>query len=1617
MQYLIYTRALRVYYVIACACLLLLATNCGSGGSATTGRLTPDPQVFALNVSPQSLFDGASAEDFALSVTESANGAEATVRVTGAVGLKALYLELEFDPTRYTPAGVTASEVLGARTELLVLEVLRDRGHVHYGQVLIHPQDQVGFTGDGVLATFRFRAEPQDATRSVSAPPASAASQTLLTKTGSLLQWYYYNVGDYNQDGLVSVHDLTPLGVHFEEQSAGFPAPFPIGTVQSAIDGNGDGYITIHDITPIGANFDNSVLGGYHIYESATLDDYPADPADFGSVPTIAELDTIAFNLCQGTASADRLCFEANITTSLVDGYYWVRPTDGTNDGTPSNLAGGGTTAAVQFDVASTPTLGAGSQADPYAVDGGSVIDFELIDPNTASPIPATDTDAELILDNPAAGSLSGFQFSGNAAYSGQFAVYALYQDKPTNPQKICFYVAQGAGVNNAPNAIAHAAPTAGGAPLNVVFDGGFSYDIDSGDAIASYEWDFGEGGGFQLLTDVATHLYTTPGAYTARLRVTDTVGATDTESLAITVGTADTSGPTALLTAIPASGSKPLAVAFDASASSAGASPIASYEYDVMGNGAFVLGGSSYNYTYNQAGTYRVTLKVTDSAGRLDSAVADVIVTESGTAPVPPTAALAVTPDKGQAPLTVTFDLTGSTTGTGVTYDLDPGDSSSTYDPSGYPTQGHTYGVAGTYLATVVATDSASGLSSVPAYVAVTVQATGALTAILGATPATGAAPLAVTLDATGTSGGTAPYTYDFDFTDDGTWDVTGNTLGTADHTYATAGTYTARVRVTDGASATDEDTVTVNVTSGSTPLVADLTANPTGGLVPLTVSLDATGTTGGVSPYTFDFDFTDDGTYDVNGNTTGTTSTIYSTAGTYTVRVRVTDSAAPTPATDEDTVTINVSAGGSLTASLVATPPAGGIPLAVTLDATGSTGGTPPYTYDFDFTDNGSYDVVGNSTGTTPNSYGVVGDYTARVRVTDSSTPTPLTDTATALIEATAPLTPALSATPPDGLDPLTTTLDATASSGGKAPLTFDFDYTDDGVYDVNGNTTGSVSGVTYTPAGPYTARVRVTDSCAVPQSVETTASVYSAELLVANLTATPATGFAPPADTVLLDASGSTGGVPPLQYRFDFESDGTWDTTWSTTPTVTPTAPYYWPGYHTPTVDVQDSGSTPQNQQASTMFTVARNAAATPPSGWHVVTVVPGITANWISYTSLTLVQGIPVISYYDDDTVTPGKQGLYFVAANDNQGNTWQAPVQIMPGAVGVHSSIKEVVGEPAIAFFNQTAVDLEYIRRNVTWPAGAMILDTPACGSWCSMDFIFDDSIQLWLPAVSYIGEIGLWEFEWQYHGADVRYIPSVYPPDNLGTAWHTPQIIESSLPTGYPQFACTSLEYVDYGNNYPSPPPPYTWSPAVSYIALDYVFPNGLKYSIANDRLGWTWSRAGFPLWVVQTNAATVGTMTSLEKFPGSPWNPNLMGAPAVTPGIGWRPWISWCNASLPSPLALEEGLDDPGTSWLFPNHSPDPILPTCGDFSSLEMVGPVLGMSHTDYGNGELCYIDMAATSPLLWNATETPDRQPVPGADHKWGSYLIENQGYPAISYYYSTGAADELRYAVFY
>ncbi|WP_326562888.1 PQQ-dependent sugar dehydrogenase [Micromonospora sp. NBC_01796] len=90
---------------------------------------------------------------------------------------------------------------------------------------------------------------------------------------------------------------------------------------------------------------------------------------------------------------------------------------------------------------------------------------------------------------------------------------------------------------NQPPAAAINATPVSGNAPLRVNFDASGSTDSDPGD-ILSYQWDFTNDGTVDSTATRTSFTYTSTGTYTARLRVSDIGGASDTKTIQIRVGT-----------------------------------------------------------------------------------------------------------------------------------------------------------------------------------------------------------------------------------------------------------------------------------------------------------------------------------------------------------------------------------------------------------------------------------------------------------------------------------------------------------------------------------------------------------------------------------------------------------------------------------------------------------------------------------------------------------------------------------------------------------------------------------------------------------------------------------------------------------------------------------------------------------------------------------------------------------------------------------------------------------------------------------------------------------------------------------------------------------------------
>ncbi|WP_253259321.1 PKD domain-containing protein [Subtercola boreus] len=345
----------------------------------------------------------------------------------------------------------------------------------------------------------------------------------------------------------------------------------------------------------------------------------------------------------------------------------------------------------------------------------------------------------------------------------------------------------------------ANAAPTASfttaATDLTASFDGSASADSDG--TVTSYAWDFGDSTTGTGRT--TSHTYAATGTYTATLTVTDNKGATGVFSNTVSVTAPRVNvAPTASFTTAMAN----LALTVDGTGSADSDGTLSSYLWS-FGDNTTATGPTPPVHTYAAAGTYTVKLTVTDNDGA--TGVSQTTVTAVAAPPpnVPPTAAFSSTPTN----LQVAFDASDSadSDGTIASYAWTFGDGTNGTGK----TVTHTYSAAGTYSVKLTVTDNKGATAVTTGSVMATVPppVNVAPTASIDTTVSNLTANLSGA-GSTDSDGTIASYAWNFGDTQTGT----GKTVS---HVYATAGTYTATLVVTDNSGATGTATQSVTVTN----------------------------------------------------------------------------------------------------------------------------------------------------------------------------------------------------------------------------------------------------------------------------------------------------------------------------------------------------------------------------------------------------------------------------------------------------------------------------------------------------------------------------------------------------------------------------------------------------------------------------------------------------------------------------------------------------------------------------------------------------------------------------------------------------------------------------------
>ncbi|MFZ5981492.1 MAG: PKD domain-containing protein [Candidatus Zixiibacteriota bacterium] len=498
--------------------------------------------------------------------------------------------------------------------------------------------------------------------------------------------------------------------------------------------------------------------------------------------------------------------------------------------------------------------------------------------------------------------------------------------------------------VSEGPTASFTGTPTSGEVPLTVTF-------TNSSSGATSYSWTFGDGG--TSTSQNPSHIYTAAGTYTVALTATNACGSdTYTRTGYITV---TCTAPTASFTGTPTSGDAPLTVAFTDASTGATA-----WSWDFGDGGTSTSQNPSHTYT--AVGTYTVALTVTNSCGS-DTYTRTDYITVTCTAP---TAAFSGSPTSGDYPLTVAF-TDASTGATSWSWDFGDGGTSTSQNPSHTYTATGTYTVAltvtnacgsdsETKTGYITVTEPSSDYASLPYstgfetgsfdqyWYTQTSSSVGRIRITTSYTPHSGSYHMTMDVSTNGTYSqneawlrlnlagksdvdltfwwkefGDETHTQDgVFFSDDGgstftkvyslangstTWQQIALDVDALASSYSLDlnGTFVVKfqqydnyVITTDGMAFDD-----ISVISNDVPPVAAFTGNPTSGTVPLTVSFTDQST---YNPTSWNWNF-GDGTTSTEQNPSHT----YSTIGTYTVSLTVTNAFGSDTETKTDYITVN--------------------------------------------------------------------------------------------------------------------------------------------------------------------------------------------------------------------------------------------------------------------------------------------------------------------------------------------------------------------------------------------------------------------------------------------------------------------------------------------------------------------------------------------------------------------------------------------------------------------------------------------------------------------------------------------------------------------------------------
>lgn len=333
------------------------------------------------------------------------------------------------------------------------------------------------------------------------------------------------------------------------------------------------------------------------------------------------------------------------------------------------------------------------------------------------------------------------------------------------------------------------------------VFSGAES--ISPTGSLEKYSWDFGDSS--NASTRTANHTYKEAGEYEVTLTVTDSARKTGKKTQRFTVKTPD-EAPVAFIKTTPEAqdnqvkGQAPFTVAFDGSQSRDPNNNIVEYSWDFNADKKTDDTNPIATHTFNVAGTYTVTLSVTDTTELSGKTQIVVSVDAAGLKADVKTDAVA-----GTVPLTVKFDASGSSypDGSIVNYEWDFGDGSLPRPDTAQVS--YQYTKVGTFTAKVTAITSDNKRAA--AQVIINVRPV-SVKACFETSVGGGEAPLEVEFDPTCSTGTVTQYRWNFA-------NLARATERKPKYTFRDPGEYTVDLEVADTQNVVDRFSKTITIQS----------------------------------------------------------------------------------------------------------------------------------------------------------------------------------------------------------------------------------------------------------------------------------------------------------------------------------------------------------------------------------------------------------------------------------------------------------------------------------------------------------------------------------------------------------------------------------------------------------------------------------------------------------------------------------------------------------------------------------------------------------------------------------------------------------------------------------